>query len=461
MALRVKFSILIFMLTGCHAYNFWPSSWFSQPRNFRASTDVNCTSEGYICSLDCKTVYQCFGSAPSITQISLETCDAGQDYYCDRYSGTCSSTFTNTCDPPEYEFTCTSVGVFPDPYNCATYHECYGYDTNPTLSTQQCSAGWLYDPLQMTCSKEGTKCTKPPVPTCTVENAMGPIQENPNIYYICNKNGKYGYLYPVLYTCPHGGEFDATLLSCVDKAITYSTTTTTPKPTTTTPKPTTTTPKPTTTTPKPTTTTPKPTTTTPKPTTTTPIPTTTTPMPTTTTPMPTTTTPKPTTTTPIPTTTTPIPTTTTPIPTTTTPIPTTTTPIPTTTTPIPTTTTPIPTTTMPQPTTTTPKPTTTTPIPITTTPKTTTSTPTSTTPGECSCEGGSSGGSGSGTCTPGGNSTAFYCDGKGAYGDPNNCIGYYWCPIQGGLAHHHCCEYGFHFNEVIRDCLFGPCIQKY
>ncbi|KAJ8896813.1 hypothetical protein PR048_002159 [Dryococelus australis] len=87
--------------------------------------------------------------------------------------------------PAGYTFQCTSVGTFPDPYDCTGYHVCYQDDTVIMDDYQECDHGWIYNPLLKTCSIDGTSCaTYPPVPTCTEKYQVGSLSKNPNTYYI-------------------------------------------------------------------------------------------------------------------------------------------------------------------------------------------------------------------------------------------------------------------------------------
>ncbi|XP_063235733.1 uncharacterized protein LOC134538383 [Bacillus rossius redtenbacheri] len=185
----------------------------------RSWTGRTCTNKGYYCSADCKAVYNCIGSEPDYEEVLTEVCDTGQGYQCSATLGVCSKTFTSTCTPQGYEFECTEVGTFPDPYDCAGYYICYGTLNNLQHSFQLCDSGWLYESSKFSCSKESKICSEDPVPTCKYTWQVGAVTENPNIYYICrnNTNKDGSYLYPVLYLCPHGGIFNSVTASCESK----------------------------------------------------------------------------------------------------------------------------------------------------------------------------------------------------------------------------------------------------
>nr|CAD7411383.1 unnamed protein product [Timema cristinae] len=198
----------------------WRSPAFSSSSHLTESyqataSNVTCAQRGYTCSEDCQTVYQCLGSSPNFQEITLERCDTENGYFCSSVLGKCSGTFSSTCPPPGYSFSCTSLGIFPDPYDCAAYHLCFGSSSDPQHSYQTCENGWLYDPAYNTCIIEAEKCLEDPVPTCTESGQAGPIGNNAAIYYVCEETTDGEYLYPVLFACPHGGRFNVTYSACV------------------------------------------------------------------------------------------------------------------------------------------------------------------------------------------------------------------------------------------------------
>nr|CAD7203907.1 unnamed protein product [Timema douglasi] len=196
--------------------SIWRSPAFSSESYQETASNVTCAQRGYVCSEDCRTVYQCLDGSPDFQEIILERCDTGNGYFCSSVLGKCSGTFSSTCPPAGYSFSCTSLGIFPDPYDCAAYHLCFGSSSDIQHSYQTCENGWLYDPAYNTCIIEAEKCLEDPVPTCKESGQAGPINNNPVIYYVCEETTDGGYLYPVLFACPHGGRARALELSDTD-----------------------------------------------------------------------------------------------------------------------------------------------------------------------------------------------------------------------------------------------------
>lgn len=108
------------------------------------------------------------------------------------------------------------AGLFPDPFDCTSFHNCVATDGGYVDQRKNCRVGLAYDPLSTICrlKKSDRVCTESPVPKCLAPLQMGALVENPTIYYICvgTPNG----LYPRLYRCPNGLFFDAINAQCVE-----------------------------------------------------------------------------------------------------------------------------------------------------------------------------------------------------------------------------------------------------
>ncbi|XP_063235736.1 uncharacterized protein LOC134538385 [Bacillus rossius redtenbacheri] len=185
----------------------------------RAET-VTCKTSGYLCGSDCKMVYQCLGAPPNYNLVTLEKCDQTKHYYCSASLGKCSSTFASTCPPPGYQFRCTSVGIFPDPYDCAVFHMCHSgvVASSVTDSEERCESGWLYSVEHHSCRIEANTCLEDPVPRCAAARQTGAIAKNPSYYYECEASADGLYFYPVVYECPHGGVYSGSAKSCVSNS---------------------------------------------------------------------------------------------------------------------------------------------------------------------------------------------------------------------------------------------------
>ncbi|KAJ8896837.1 hypothetical protein PR048_002183 [Dryococelus australis] len=179
-----------------------------------SADNITCTKTGYVCSDDCKMVYQCLGKPPNYNLVTLERCDKTKHYFCSLSLGKCSSTFALTCPPPDYRFKCTSIGIFPDPYDCAVFHMCHSGSNSVVDSEERCESGWLYSVEHHSCRIEANTCQEDPVPQCLVNAQSGKLK-NAAYYYECSASDGGLFLYPTIYQCPHGGIYSDELHQCV------------------------------------------------------------------------------------------------------------------------------------------------------------------------------------------------------------------------------------------------------
>lgn len=166
---------------------------------------------GLICQ-DCSLLARCVRINSRWPTIPVELCDNDAGEYCNVAAGGCSNA-TGPCNPLGYEgnFSCTSEGVFPDPYDCQKYHMCYrvgdtkvstkiecGHDHAFSAATGDCSLS-LKDEV---CTKSQYKCDH------TGESHEWP--GNSNIFYICHATIDIGQriLYPIIYRCGPREKFD-------------------------------------------------------------------------------------------------------------------------------------------------------------------------------------------------------------------------------------------------------------
>lgn len=134
-------------------------------------------------------------------------------------------------------FVCTGTGVFPDPYDCSSYHVCIEKDNiiaddeipvNDLYAAVKCPDNWAYNPVSTYCDKalpNGFCPNAPPIPACREIGDIGAI-DGTSIYYICTNDAK-GALRPILHMCPHGNIINAEG-KCQEKNIPTTTPPTTP-----------------------------------------------------------------------------------------------------------------------------------------------------------------------------------------------------------------------------------------
>lgn len=115
-------------------------------------------------------------------------------------------------------FVCTGTGVFPDPFDCSSYHVCIeksqiisdeNVPVNDLYAAVKCPENWGYNPVTTYCDKrlsDGFCPEAPPIPTCQAIGNIGAITGT-SIYYICTTDNN-GVLRPILHMCPHGNVID-------------------------------------------------------------------------------------------------------------------------------------------------------------------------------------------------------------------------------------------------------------
>lgn len=146
----------------------------------------------------------------------LKSCDASQGLFCNEQEGDCSTT-PGPCNPGGSggAFTCTSEGIFPDPFDCRRYHTCFIVSGQLVNFNINCSAGSAFNPQMNDCSLDGNhEICRVPQFRCNAVGQMGAWPLNPNIFYICFSNA--GSLFPVMYRCGRGQIFDENFMECAE-----------------------------------------------------------------------------------------------------------------------------------------------------------------------------------------------------------------------------------------------------
>lgn len=170
-------------------------------------------SPGYICPT-CNDLAICVKRNNAWETIHVEECDTANGFFCNAQQGSCSNQ-TGTC----LTFKCASVGIFPDPFDCHSYHVCYSAGNNFIGIGFDCSAGTAFNPLLADCSLRADHelCTKFRY-TCKRPGDTAAWPMNANIFYVCitDINPVTGdrHLYPNMYRCQQNYVFDGN--RCVD-----------------------------------------------------------------------------------------------------------------------------------------------------------------------------------------------------------------------------------------------------
>ncbi|XP_049962000.1 uncharacterized protein LOC126482067 [Schistocerca serialis cubense] len=176
-----------------------------------------CSSPGeVICNRDCSEVQICLGNLEDdYDPQTMIVCDKANGMWCSASQRQCVPKEESDCVPAGNTFTCNSIGSFPDPYDCKTYHVCIEGQEQAVTGT--CNAtDAAYNPCTGDCTLTTSDrvCTEGPVKPCTQSLEMGIVPENPNIYYACKPTEDGGY-YPDMYKCPGGYVFDTAQFTCV------------------------------------------------------------------------------------------------------------------------------------------------------------------------------------------------------------------------------------------------------
>ncbi|XP_049828112.1 uncharacterized protein LOC126267187 [Schistocerca gregaria] len=192
------------------------------PTSYIFNPQVVCTAPAkVICSTDCKQVMVCLGNTTGgYTPSVVATCPTTGSTRCSAEQAACVAQEDSECHPPvaASRFPCNSVGSFPDPYDCQTYHICTA--AGGVSQTATCSGTTAYNPLRADCSLSTSYlvCTRGPIKPCSQLGQVGVVPENQAIYYICTQNGDE--IFPEMYRCTGNEIFDITVAACVDQSTT-------------------------------------------------------------------------------------------------------------------------------------------------------------------------------------------------------------------------------------------------
>ncbi|XP_031352840.1 uncharacterized protein LOC116177844 [Photinus pyralis] len=172
----------------------------------------------------CSEVVRCGCESPGINcRIHLVgTCSAGT--VCEKGRCVMGSTPIPT-EVPAFE--CSSSGIFPDPYDCESYHFCLPpkvvgepLEHRAAKCTADGSQHYGYNPITTFCSTKlvNNKCRANPIPFCKKPLDIGMVGKNPRLYYMCvnaTMEGKITkILYPYQFACEFGTKFNVAAGEC-------------------------------------------------------------------------------------------------------------------------------------------------------------------------------------------------------------------------------------------------------
>ncbi|XP_030385758.1 uncharacterized protein LOC115632665 [Scaptodrosophila lebanonensis] len=162
---------------------------------------------GFIC-VDCATLGFCANVDGQWQTVSMTECDAARGFFCND-EGAIGCTWQQQCQVPvRGKFYCQLPGIFPDPYDCRSYHVC---DERNVDTPQQCTNGAGYSLLAQSCSlpRESEQCTTKQY-TCNSVGQTGAWAADPSYYYVCQKDsqGSQDVYYPLMLQCQSGYVFN-------------------------------------------------------------------------------------------------------------------------------------------------------------------------------------------------------------------------------------------------------------
>lgn len=175
-----------------------------------------CTSSGIKCH-DCWTSLNCIDLGNGTFHPELQHCPMGES--CKEKTGTCKSDGNYECFEQD-KLQCNNMkGIFPSPFNCMEYFTCVTGPNNTLLKyVSKCESTYEFDPAKKLCRRriiDDNRCTSS-IPVCRNDSQSGPVQNNTNIFYRCQKESvALGFNFvPQLYGCPFNFQFNGT--HCVD-----------------------------------------------------------------------------------------------------------------------------------------------------------------------------------------------------------------------------------------------------
>lgn len=113
----------------------------------------------------------------------------------------------------QQNFVCSSVGIFPDPYDCQKYHFCQQSGNSLGAINVECGGDSAYNPQSGQCSLhlDHDVCHYDQY-RCDHVGQQAAWPGNDNIFYICKSetSGNSSHLYPALYRCAADEVFNGT-----------------------------------------------------------------------------------------------------------------------------------------------------------------------------------------------------------------------------------------------------------
>ncbi|KAH8365664.1 hypothetical protein KR093_003171, partial [Drosophila rubida] len=167
---------------------------------------------GFIC-VDCSTLGFCSYVGGKWQTVEMSTCQTERGFFCSD-EDTFGCTWQPRCKVPvRGKFYCQGAGIYPDPYDCRSYHECSAQNVD---TPHQCTNGAAYSLLTHSCSlpRDSEQCAQKQY-SCTYLGQTGVWAANNSYYYVCQRDtsGEQPVFYPLMMKCHDGYVFNGH--SCV------------------------------------------------------------------------------------------------------------------------------------------------------------------------------------------------------------------------------------------------------
>ncbi|KAK5641482.1 hypothetical protein RI129_010029 [Pyrocoelia pectoralis] len=170
----------------------------------------------------CKQSIYCLVDGDGFTEVPIADCTTISNCL----NGTCLLGSNPQCETT-LSFICRTPGMYPDPYDCKTFHHCVkpnkSSHENGALETftDRCDGDYGYNALTTFCDVELDNSTCPKdnnIAECKFKGQTDSLPENPSLYYICQYYSDDDYtLYPFIYSCRKGMIYDPYLYLCKEK----------------------------------------------------------------------------------------------------------------------------------------------------------------------------------------------------------------------------------------------------
>lgn len=204
----VELLLLLSTLIGCQANALWNSSIMAiDSAELVKNPCQDVQLSGFIC-MDCQTLGFCSYVNNKWQTVEMASCQTERGFYCSD-EGTFGCTWQPRCTVPvRGKFYCQGAGIYPDPYDCRSYHECSAQNLD---TPHQCTNGAAYSLTSNSCTlpRDSPQCLEKQY-ICEKTGQTGAWSANNSYYYVCQKEkqGDVDVFYPLMMQCHPGYVFN-------------------------------------------------------------------------------------------------------------------------------------------------------------------------------------------------------------------------------------------------------------